>query len=134
MMRIFTAVILLILIAGCRKDKYANDLLQGTWVEKTNRQDTLLVYRENGRFIMFDKSLSYLSSPGPPLPGTNKFQYRLLSETKIGIKFYDDTSADPFRESDFRWITKGKEFFIQAIAIRLYMSSTLATITYVKIN
>ena len=130
MIRIFSVAFLFILSGfGCNKGSAGYGKLEGTWVEKELRLDTLVVYRSNGKDMMLDNSEAYRRYPVWASNYAFRSEFRLKGD-KIG--FRPAASGGDFIWYDFRW-NGYDEFTMPYNGLRPYLSS-IGDITYVKLR
>jgi hypothetical protein len=141
-MKIIFAILLmasLFIGLGCKKEAKlccapppdAN--LLGKWVDVNKREDTLEVYIEGGRGILFDNSAYYRNNQATI---TDKNSYRMVyqfKDGKIGVKQYSAPTSAEFYYFDLTWIQQGMKFTMLQNAIRPYISS-LPMGTYERVN
>ena len=119
----------IIVAMSCEKQAAENGGLTGVWVEKTNRLDTLVIYSEGGKNMMFDNSAAYR---GFPVWASN---YAFRHEFKVNgdkIGFRPPGNTVDFMWYDFRWNSKD-EFTMRYNGLRPYLSS-IGDITYVSLQ
>src|SRR5689334_17301323 len=110
-------VLLLILVASlfsltaCNKTNATDASLMGVWVDKNYPLDTLVVYREDGKNMMFDNSLAFRQSyaTNPNAKNSVLHQY-ILTKGSIGLKWGNASRRDPYMFGSFRWINYKEEF------------------------
>ncbi len=122
-------VFMLTIVTGCNKQAQEHKALMGNWVEKTNRLDTLVVYRSNGKDLMFDNSLHFRSFPTWASNYAFRYEFKLNGD-KIGFRSAD--SQGDFLWYDFRW-QNNDEFTMRYNGLRPYLSS-IGDITYVRLK
>lgn len=134
MKRYFLIAAIACLSVSCKKN---NDddagIPAGIWVDKARPLDTLVAYRENGKNILFDNSEMYRANPNRSTAKEYaKWKYNLIPG-RISIKNYPQLTDD-YQTYEFVWTIEGKEFSMQANAIRPYLSSIFGKLVYVKIQ
>ncbi len=118
---------------SCKKDQGNAGIPAGTWIDQARPQDSLIVYRENGKNILFDKSQTYRDArPRPTSDDFYKWVYK-LQPGKIQLRFYTQ-SAEEYQTWEFAWTEEGKAFSLQANAIRPYLSSIGTRLVYRKVQ
>lgn len=108
---------------ACNKDVKKNAVLLGTWVEKQYRTDTLVVYQQHGRTIMFDNCMQYRLS-GRMFPDDKFFRSEIrLDGNRIGFRGTDASRREEFNYFDFEWVVYKEEFRMHYNGLRPYLSS-----------
>ena len=132
LLAVLFSAIAFIITAACSKEEDDNAVLTGTWVGKTFKTDTLVVYRSNGRHLMLDNSDYYRRRVAGSFPGVEFFKHQyILKKDSIGLRSFN--SNGPFFYYSFQWITYNQEFRMSYNGIRPYLSS-IGFITYVRIK
>ena len=131
---IFVLISLCLLSIACSKENATDASLLGVWVDKNHPLDTLVVYRENGKNIIFDNSLAF-RTPCCYVPNqkSNFLHQYLLKKDSIGFKYGNASHRDPYFFYSFRWIKYKEEFSMPYNGLRPYLSS-IGTNTYVKVK
>ena len=97
--------------------------LFGKWVDVYKREDTLEVYTEGYRNILFDNSAYYRNNQAT-ISDKNSFRMQFqFNSTKIGVKPYSAPASDAYNYFDFTWIQQSMKFTVLQNAIRPYLSS-----------
>jgi len=97
--------------------------LTGKWVDANKSEDTLEVYTEAGKGILFDNSAYYRNNQATITDKTVfKMQYQLQGD-KIAVKPYTAAASIEYMLFDFSCIQPGTKFTMRQNAIRLYLSS-----------
>ena len=124
---------LFVFLAACDKAYQAKEPLVGVWVEKTYREDSLQVYRSNGKTIMFDNSVHYRMS-GRMFPQDKYFRHQVtLKDDKIGFKPFDASDRQEYMFYYFKWSDDKDEFTMSYNGLRPYLSS-IGNVTYQRVK
>jgi hypothetical protein len=136
MKNIILIVLLLFALFACTKNS-SNDvskyptILMGKWVDAANLQDTLEVYKEGDKVIMFDNSL-YLRTNLAIWVNYDSFKKEAGAITGDKIYLRPYKSTETFFPYYFKWIEFPTRFEMQVQAIRPYLSAAY-NLTYVKV-
>ncbi len=123
---VFAAIVFL----SCTKEESDKDIFYGHW--KTSYGDTISFYNQNGTDILEYEIDAF--SPGPP--ANDPIHEYLYKNNKLSIRDnVGASSSEPFRElTSFKWANKGIEFKVQGVQWFPFMSSTVTTFTFTKIQ
>ena len=128
-MKFSPAIFLFIAVfPGCKKEEKmccmpAETNLSGKWVDVNKREDTLEVYTEAGRGILFDNSAYYRNNLATI---SDKNAFRMIYQFKdgrIGVKQFSAPANAEFNYFEITWIKEGLKFTMLQNAIRPYISS-----------
>ena len=125
---------LMLVTAACSKEHNNRASLVGTWVEKTNRLDTLHITQAGNKIIMFDNSAHYRLTGRGIWPHDSYFKHQvILKKDSIGFRLANAGRMEPFFYYPFEWIVFKKEFSMSYNGLRPYMSS-IGNLTFEKVN
>lgn len=127
---LFSAVAVIILFAGCKKDQQQFDesLFTGTWVKGPDVNDTLWFSKKNNLNLL---GYNVYYNAGSPVVAEMEYNYK---NGKLEVKkpFTNDTTFYPIQS--FIWKEQGKEFKITAIELFPFISSTEIKFMYKKVD
>lgn len=111
----------------------ASDVFRGTYVKSGYSPDTLVVSVTNGKPSLFYNSKAYRDNiNGQPHPELQTFEYE-FKDGKIGVRSIN-SQISSFVYYDFGWITAGKTFKIQAMAIQPDLNASTTFCTFEKVQ
>jgi hypothetical protein len=125
---VLTIFLVTTLFTGCKKDEKLCCLppeigLMGKWVDANKREDTLEVYTEGNKGVLFDNSAYFRNNQSTIAdPNVYKMQFQ-LKDGKIGVKMYSAPASAEYNYFDLTWIQHGVKFTMRQNAIRPYLSS-----------
>lgn len=142
-MRIGWVLAISCIIISCSKsgDKsVSRQKILGAWVDTQHTADSLFIYAENGRLLLFDNSMAYRShADAVSLKGDYTWQVKLI-ETGIIIMPYtfspveNPAFAIDYVPNYFSWISEGEIFELAVNAFRPYVSCSDCTLTYKRVR
>lgn len=142
-MRIGWVLAISCIIISCSKsdgNSVSRQKILGTWVDTQHSADSLFIYADNGRLLLFDNSMAFRShTNADSIKDAYTWQVKLI-ETGIIIMPYTFSPVDnpafaiDYVPSSFTWISEGEIFELAANAFRPYINCSDCTLTYKRVR